>query len=164
MRTKYFSIITLCLSTLFFASCGQNSSDQTNTSATDSVPVIETEEPHVHEPAEPIVLDNGKKWKVDDHMLAWIRQIETEVYDFTADTQTQTLKMYHQLASNISTNLDSLTSNCTMTGQAHDELHKWLLPFLDMSDHFSASETLKEADSIYHSISASFMEFNIYFE
>jgi hypothetical protein len=161
MDKKNISIITLSVSFLFITSCGQNSPDQSTTQPTDSIPTIEAEE---HEPAEPIELDNGKKWKVDDHMLAWIRQIETDVYDFTADTQTQTLKMYHELASNISTNLDSLTSNCTMTGKAHDELHKWLLPFLDLSDHFSASETLKEADSIYHSISASFMEFNIYFE
>lgn len=39
-----------------------------------------------------------------------------------------------------------------MTGQAHDELHKWLVSFLDLSAEFFETTTLKEAEIAYKKI------------
>ena len=47
-----------------------------------------------------------------------------------------------------------------MKGQAHDELHKWLLPYIDLVEAFS---TDKSADN-FTAIQNSFSTFNTYFQ
>ena len=64
----------------------------------------------------------------------------------------------------IAKNLEELTSSCTITGQAHDELHKWLVPFLDLSAEFSETTNVKDAEIAYKKIEESFKEFVVYFE
>lgn len=71
---------------------------------------------------------------------------------------------YSLLAKNLESNIELLTSNCTMKGQAHDELHKWLLPFIDLSDAFSASKTEQEYAGNFQRIKTSFTTFNTYFQ
>ncbi len=99
-----------------------------------------------------IVLIDGKKWKVDKPMMLLIQNIRTDVMDFNGNT----LDDYKVLADKINTNLEVLTSSCTMTGQAHDELHKWLVPFLGMAETFSDSKTLDQAQSSYKTLKNSF--------
>jgi hypothetical protein len=154
--------ITFNLFSLFllFSSCGSESTSTENQTATDTTAI---ESDH-HDHSEAINLNEGEKWKVDSHMLGFIRSIETDVTNFGSSAGEKNLPEYIALSDQIATNLDSLTSNCTMTGQAHDELHKWLLPFLDLNDSFSASQTIAEADSVYSEITKSFTEFNTYFE
>jgi len=146
-------ISSLTVISLLVSSCGSTVADKSN----EHIEIVDTEE-HDHSNEE-IVLNNGQKWKVDDSMIVHIRNMEKDVNSFEA----KSFDDYVVLAEKIAVNLDLLTSNCTMTGQAHDELHKWLLPFIDLSDEFSASKT-EEAAAIYQEIKTSFITFNTYFE
>jgi len=47
------------------------------------------------------------------------------------------------LATEIQENLGRLVTNCTMEGKAHDELHKWLMPFLGLSADYSKATDLQ---------------------
>jgi len=95
---------------------------------------------------------NGEKWVVDKPMMKIIQDIEKEVMQFDGNS----LEDYNKLSNKITKHLDVLTSSCTMTGQGHDELHKWLLPFLDISKEFAKSKTLKDAQENYQVIKHSF--------
>ncbi len=95
---------------------------------------------------------NNEKWIVDKPMMAHIQNIKNDVMQFNGTT----LNDYKNLANKINTNLDLLTSNCTMKGQGHDELHKWLLPFLDISKEFTNSKNIKDAKENYKVIKHSF--------
>lgn len=130
----------------------ENSKQETETGLT------QDEHDHEHE-SEAIALDNGKKWKVDENMMAHIRNMENDVNTF--DTKKAE---YAALATKLSNNLDLLTSNCTMTGQAHDELHKWLLPFIDLSEEFGKSKNENESAAYYQNIKTTIVNFNTYFE
>ena len=110
---------------------------------------------HEHSNDEAIQLNDGKKWKVDDNMMVSIRNMEKDVVSFDKEN----LENYQLLAANLKKNLDLLTSNCTMTGQAHDELHKWLLPFIDLVDNFSTDKSEEQ----FKEIQDSFIIFNQYF-
>lgn len=121
---------------------------------------ITTEEEEHHHDNEEIVLNNGEKWKVVDEMLAYIRNMETAVDDFENDSE----KDYSALAQTIDKNIRELTSNCTMEGQAHDELHKWLVPFIGLSEEFDVATELDEQERIYQEFKVSFEAFNTYFE
>ncbi len=68
------------------------------------------------------------------------------------------------LGTRLSGQVNELTSSCTMDGQAHDELHKWLLPFIHTINHLKDSETDAEANEYLNDLKESFEEFNQYFE
>ena len=109
------------------------------------------------------MLDNGSKWVVVPEMMAFIKNIENDVVEFS-NKDTPSFEEYQTLSQLIEKNLEDLTSNCTMTGKAHDELHKWLLPFLDLSTEFSKCSTQQEALESYSKIKESVNQINIYFE
>ena len=116
---------------------------------------IKTEE-HQHSESETIQLNNGEKWKVDDNMMLHIRNMEKDVVHFDQEKSTN----YSLLANKLKTNIDILISNCTMKGQAHDELHKWLVPYIELVDSFSKEKSANQFTEIQNS----FKTFNQYFQ
>lgn len=115
-------------------------------------------EDHQHVEMEEIVLNKGEKWLVDENMMAYIRTMEKAISTF--DTKKGN---YASLAKTLQENVDLLTSNCTMTGQAHDELHKWLLPYIDLVDNLVNASDEDAAARTYDELIHSFETFNTYF-
>ncbi len=115
------------------------------------------------EDEENLQLDNGDKWKVVPDMLHFIRNMEEGVNNFSNQNDTS-FESYQELAVLIDKNIIALTENCTMEGQAHDELHKWLVPFIGLSEEFDVAENTKEQEKIYNHFVDAFIEFNTYFE
>ena len=119
------------------------------------VKIIEIKtEKHQHSESEPIQLNEGRKWKVDENMMLHIRNMENDVINFGEE------KDYALLAGKLKANIELLTSNCTMKGKAHDELHKWLVPYMELVDAFYKEKSAHQFTEIQHS----FETFNQYFE
>ena len=141
---------------LFLFSCG-NTSNEKSKEQTETV----THEKHQHdEESEIIELNNGEKWKVDANMITHIRNMENDVISFAKVEQ----KDYKSLSEKLQSNIDLLTSNCTMKGKAHDELHKWLLPYIDLVKELSEANNETEAEKQFENIQNSFTTFNQYFQ
>jgi hypothetical protein len=121
------------------------------------------EDNHLHEEEEAILLDDGKKWAVVPDMLGFIRTMETGV-EAVGKKESAVTADYQALAVLIDENIRALTSNCTMTGQAHDELHKWLVPLITISEAFDEAKELETQESIFQEIKKSYETFNLYFE
>ena len=148
--------ISLAVISLFLFSCG-NTSNEKSKEQTETA----THEEHQHnDENETIELNNGAKWKVDDNMITHIRNMENDVISFAKVEQ----KDYKSLGEKLQSNIDLLTSNCTMKGKAHDELHKWLLPYIDMVKELSEAKDETEAEKQFHNIQTSFTTFNQYFQ
>jgi len=139
---------------LFLFSCGNTSNEKSKEQS-----VTHKEHQHTAE-IQTIELNNGEKWKVDANMLIHIRNMENDVNSFAKDEQ----KDYKSLAIYLQSNIDLLTSNCTMKGKAHDELHKWLLPYIDMVKELSEANDETEASKLFEYIQISFTTFNQYFQ
>lgn len=159
MKLSTLSIAAILSSFLFF-SCTNTSNESVNENNESETTEITSEEGHHHDEDEALVLDNGKKWKVIESMLIYIRNMEKAVNSFEGKES----KDYIALAKTIDENVVELTSKCTMEGQAHDELHKWLVPFIRLSEQFDGATELAEQEKIYNDFKASFVEFNTYFE
>jgi len=145
--------ITLFLIILVFTACTNKKLDK-NKQTSDTVK-------HTHnEKLEEIELNNGQKWKVDEAMMEIIRKMESDVYSFSDSNK----KDYHELGKKLQANIELLTSNCTMKGKAHDELHKWLLPFIDLVNEYSNNKDLKKSEILYTQILISLKNFNRYFK
>jgi hypothetical protein len=74
-----------------------------------------------------------------------------------------TEKDYAVLSKKLLANIELLTSNCTMTGKAHDELHKWLLPYIDLVGELEAAKNEAKAAEFFKEVEKSFQTFNEYF-
>ena len=145
-------ITTIAISTFFVFSCN----DKVKNETTEATETVQTEEIHEHSDSESIQLDGDKKWKVDVNMMDHIRNMEKDIIAF----ENQSQENYLVLAENLEKNLELLTSNCTMKGQAHDELHKWLLPYIELVNDFSKDKSKEQLVKIQDS----FVVFNQYFE
>lgn len=113
-----------------------------------------------HHKDENINMNKGKKWIVDEKMLSYIRKMEKDIngYDHYKD------KDYKLLAGKLKENVNLLVGNCSMSGKAHDELHKWLVPYLVLVDNLNVSKSESESEHTYKELKVSFSEFNKYFE
>ena len=138
-------ISTIVLSVFLLTSCNNKANEEATVA-------IETET-HQHLDTQAIQLNDGKKWKVDDHMMVHFRNMEKAVN--AADNEN-----YQMLIDELASNINLLTSNCTMKGQGHDELHKWLLPFIENVKTFSNDKSNENFTIIQNS----FTTFNQYFE
>ncbi len=149
-------IILIPAIALFLFSCGNASNEKS-----EDLSEIETHDEHHHDDeSEAIELNNGEKWTVDANMLTHIRNMENDVVSFAKVEQ----KDYKSLGEKLQSNIDLLTSNCTMKGKAHDELHKWLLPYIDLVKELSEAKDETEAEKQFQSIQTSFTTFNQYFQ
>ena len=144
-------ITSILLSTFFLFSCNDKANNKSAETSQDTKTEV-----HEHSNDETIQLNDGQKWKVDVDMMAHIRIMENDVTSFDKETP----ENYQLLADNLKKNLDLLTSNCTMKGEAHDELHKWLLPYIELVDHFSKDKSNENLAKIQES----FTTFNQYFQ
>lgn len=149
-----------------FFSCG-NASNKSNADQNETTPNTgmhdEHEEGHLHHNEtddNTIMLDDGKKWVVDAPMMENIKAMEDELSKFNGKTDAD----YNKLSKSLQTHLDELTSKCTMKGLAHDELHKWLLPFIDLVNAFAQSTDMQVRDSQLKEINTSLEVFHHYFE
>ena len=107
-----------------------------------------------------IILLNGEKWKVDEGMMVTIQLIANEVKSF----QGKTIEDYQTYSVTLSNLIAELTSNCTMKGQAHDELHKWLVPFIHLSKDLKKSTDIAELTKIDGELKSEIIIFGDYFE
>jgi len=137
---------------LLLTSC---TSSQEEVSAKD-ISVIEESNFNPHD----IELINGEKWKVDEGMMITTQLIANKVQTFDG----KTMEEYKEYSTSLSNLISELTSNCTMKGQAHDELHKWLVPFIGLSKGLKKSEDIAELSKIDGELKSEIVVFGDYFE
>lgn len=133
-----------------FTSCENNASNEKK--PTEQAGVITN--PHE------ILLLNNQKWKIAPEMMSIIQVFATDIQEFNGGTEED----YKALSKRLTKKLNELTSNCTMKGQAHDELHKWLLPFLDLSRSFAKDTELSQMESSVKTLKEEIVVFSEFFE
>lgn len=151
---KKINTVLILVMSIFLFACNNSNNANKKVEA-------ESHEGHHHDGEnEAIELNNGEKWKVDDQMLVAIRNMENDVNAVAIAEE----KDYKSLAEKLKTNIDLLTSSCTMKGKSHDELHKWLLPYIDAVKELSKAKNEKEATEEFEKIENSLKVFNEYFK
>ena len=157
------NILFISALTLLITSCNNSSNEADSKVATEQTDNITASNEHEHSTSESIELDHGAKWKVVPEMMQHIKNMETEVNQFYA-TPHSDIKEYSALAKNLQKNLDLLTSNCTMEGKAHDELHKWLHPHMELIESLSNAENSETAQTLILELQKSFETYHKYFQ
>lgn len=152
MTIKIFLLTAIAITA---ASCQQTGKNQSagETSA-DSSAQSNSDNPYN------IELNKGEKWIVDAPMMQNIRKMEASVNAFDSSSP----EAYKILAEQLQADIDALTTGCTMKGQGHDELHKWLLPYIDKVNAFAGAGSDAERQQILQTIKDAYTNFNQYFK
>lgn len=123
-------------------------------------PKVTSEDPAHDEKPTGIELNEGQKWIVNEEMKPYINKSKLLTNSFLQSNSTG----YHALAKQLKEQNDQLIQSCTMDGKAHDELHKWLHPHMQLVSQLDKAETAAKANSIVLSIKNSFETFDRYFQ
>lgn len=153
-HSQLFFGILVC-SILF--SCSTNPSDnKQKNQMMDSVATETQSSTDSHHHAEILVLHNGVKWRVNSEMQPFILKGETLVNDYISHKDSN----FVRLASDLKSSNNALIKSCTMKGEAHENLHKWLHPHLKLVDALGKCtndslaslyvDSLQQSYSVYH--------------
>lgn len=149
------TLILFSLGAVLLTACGKKE--------TQTAPEVQTEEttPVAEEATEEgIALNNGEKWMVNEEMKPHVTATENLFNTYVSTNGTD----YQKLASAMKINIDQLIKSCTMQGQSHDELHKWLHPFMEQVAELKEAKTAVEATEVLTEIKTSFEVYHQYFQ
>ena len=107
-----------------------------------------------------IELNQGEKWKINAEMMPPLEASEKLILDFSASDN----KNYQALAKKLKEKNQVLISSCTMKGKSHDELHKWLHPYIGLVDQLENANDTNEPNQVFLKVEQSFVIFNQYFQ
>jgi hypothetical protein len=113
-----------------------------------------------NQPQDDINMNEGVKWVVNAEMKPHIQKGNALLDDFIEQKGTD----YLELAKNLKAQNDELIQSCTMTGESHDELHKWLYPHIGLINELSQAKTMDEAEDIITKLDKSFITYQNHFE
>jgi len=113
-----------------------------------------------HSKSDSLSLNAGEKWKVDSNMKVFMDQMIGDVDESASQSDID----YAALKGKLEVGTDGLISNCTMTGQAHEELHKWLIPFMETINRFDTDLSGEQKSDWLSEIRTSLAQFQQFFE
>lgn len=147
------SLALLLPLTLLVAGCGQ--SEKAHDHGTEA----EAADHHHADEGGTLQLNNGEKWEADAHTRALVAEMKQTVSSYEVNPED-----HHVLSDSLTSQLNRLIVGCTMTGPAHDELHKWLVPLTHNIKGLSTTSSASEASDNVHEIDASLHAFDDFFE
>lgn len=164
------TILTAAILSVFLIGCKDNKSTNSETS-------VETEMVHEHEAEaghdghhdgmalnndwiNEIQLDNGSKW---DANLETTQGVETMLKELESSNP-ETVADYHQLASKLNDEKNTVIKECTMVGPSHDNLHVFLHPLIDKIAALDKVTSVEEGSEITESIKENLDAYYDYFK
>lgn len=93
-------------------------------------------------------------------MMVHMRGLEQDVKAFEASVE----KDHAALAAKIDGHTKQVIASCTMEGKAHDALHEWLMPFLQLNKEYAAAPDDATKDAKFKAIQDSLALFHERFE
>lgn len=96
----------------------------------------QTEEQH-HNEVEELKLNNGNLWEANTETTVGINAMLQLMDNFSEDENPEA---YATLKQNLETEFKTIVQKCTMTGEAHDQLHVFIVPMKDLFNGLTASD------------------------
>ncbi|WP_372769322.1 hypothetical protein [Lutibacter sp.] len=145
-------LIAITVTTLIFISCKENKKQQT-------IEPVQTEE-ETHESEGVLVLNNGNLWMANAETTEGIQNMSQLVTNFT---NTENMEAFPELKSKLEAEFGAIISKCTMTGEAHNQLHNYLLPMKPLFKDL-ASEDLATRKFGLEKLTKHLSEYSAYFK
>ncbi len=117
---------------------------------------VSAAESHSHDAETAVQLDHGKKWKANPETIDGIRKMSMIVRNGLIAKATP-----DQLHEPLKKEFQTIFDKCTMTGEAHEQLHHFLLPVKENLEEISKPSA---GNSELEKLENYLLTFNNYFE
>ena len=150
--------------TLLFA-C-QNKSHQADDHNTETLPNAAQQDSlaknHEKLAEHPVVveLNNGQKWAANKETTEGIKAMGNLVAAFPKEPSNED---YSSLKASLGKEFDTILQKCTMTGEAHNQLHNYLLPMKEMIEKLGSSSADQQKDAL-NMLKLHIKEYDVYFQ
>lgn len=105
-------------------------------------------------------LNAGKKWPMDEHTRGVVGELRRSLDEATLSSSQDV----SALGGVIDGHLEKLVAGCTMTGEAHDQLHVFLTTFMPAVAAFAKESDLTKAKAKLQELRAAIVEYDRFFE
>jgi len=107
-----------------------------------------------------VTLNNGSKWKANPETTAGIGNMIQLMNSFT---QTDNSKSFIDLESKLSDEFDLIFKNCTMKGEAHNQLHNYLFPLKELFEGLKSNDLNSQKEN-FDKLNSYLTSYSNYFE
>jgi len=141
---KTFKLILVIALLVFAVSCDSKTGKIHDHSAAQQTDEHQQEKPasqqtNEQENAEGDVLqlNNGNLWEANLETTAGIDNMKLLIKSFS---EGDNMEAYATVKQNLEKEFGTIIAKCTMTGEAHNQLHKYLVPMKDLFDGLASSD------------------------
>lgn len=141
---KTFKLILGIAVLVFAVSCDSKTGKTHNHSAAQQTDEHQQEQPasqktneHEHAEGDVLQLNNGNLWEANLETTAGIDNMKLLIKSFS---ERDNMEAYATVKQNLEKEFGTIIAKCTMTGEAHNQLHKYLVPMKDLFDGLAASD------------------------
>lgn len=114
-----------------------------------------------HGTAEAIQLDNGSRWKANPETTTGIAEMQAILARYEGNTSDAASRK--ALREELETAFQNIFKQCTMKGEAHNQLHNYLLPMKGLFEKTDGADA-GESEQAIRQLKQHLGEYQIYFE
>ncbi len=151
-------VLLVAIGSMLIYSCNNKKEEVATDIHTDTEATMHDEN-HDHDSSDAIRLNNSQKWVVNEEMKPFVMKGEELVNTYINKKQSD----YKTLAKEIKVQNDQLIKSCTMDGESHDQLHKWLHPHLELTQKLEKSTDAAQAEMTVLELQKSYKQYHEYF-
>lgn len=107
-----------------------------------------------------LVLDNGKRWLANPETTEGIRNMTKLMQTHNSS---ETVDSYKTLATALDLEFNTIFKKCTMKGEAHNQLHNYHMPMIDMVKKLSGDD-VELSQTVFDSMKKHLRVYENYFE
>jgi hypothetical protein len=148
MKTR--SLTTIILTSVLLAAC----SDKEGESASGPESAAKKHQ------APAVSFNNGSKWTANPETIAGIDRMRRKISEFTTVADPST---HPKLVTELEQEYAAVIKNCTMTGEAHNQLHNFLAPLNQMIEPLKSGDPRMVKDALIK-LENHLKTFSAYFE
>jgi len=108
-----------------------------------------------------VVLNDGQKWEANIETTRGIANMSDLI---NADFDVEDLEKHLEIAANLNAEIRTIFSSCTMKGEAHEQLHNYILPLVTLCNDYEKSESIDEAKTLNQRIQLKVSAYGLYFK
>ncbi|MDP2089684.1 MAG: hypothetical protein Q8J84_09825 [Flavobacteriaceae bacterium] len=151
---KTIKTVLLLVIPVITISCGKHSDKKHRDSETEQT------KDHHQKNEDTLKLDNGKLWSANAETTEGINNMITLMNRFS---EKENLKAYTTLKQGLEKEFGTIITKCTMTGEAHNQLHTYLIPMKELFNGLGSSD-LNTCKTNFDKLNSYLTEYSTYFE
>jgi len=145
-NTKFIVKIIFIVSVLIISACSESSNSKEND--------------ELVSPSLNVALNEGEKWEANAETTEGVENMKTVINKFD---KTSKIDGYKKLSEDLEVEFTMIFQKCTMKGEAHNQLHSYLIPLKDYIEGLQKGN-VEECKSIVNSINSHLSGYKYYFQ